>query len=76
MHTLRALARTSPRLVSSFGVICVISALCGSTRHANAQATEIKFDANANFLKLPAGMNFGEVTGIAINRTKIGRAHV
>ena len=50
-------------------LFCAASVMCGSSRVANAQATEIKFEADANFLKLPAGMNFGEVTGLAINRT-------
>ena len=28
---------------------------------------EIRFDARADFLKLPPGMNFGEVAGVAVN---------
>jgi len=30
-----------------------------------APVPEIQFEASADFLKLPAGMNFGEVAGIA-----------
>jgi NHL repeat len=33
-------------------------------------AHEIAFDSTPNFLKLPEGMNFGEVTGIAVNSQK------
>jgi DNA-binding beta-propeller fold protein YncE len=36
-----------------------------------AQVPEIRFDATADFLKLPAGMFFGEVAGIAVD----GRRH-
>ena len=31
------------------------------------RAPEIPFDSVANFFKLPAGMNFGEVPGVAVN---------
>ena len=44
---------------------CVLCVLCG--QFAGAQASEIRFDANADFLKPPAGMSFGEVTGVAVN---------
>jgi len=49
---------------------CVFCVLCGAVAVANAQVAEIKFDANADFLKPPAGLNFGEVTGIAVNKAK------
>jgi hypothetical protein len=49
-------------------LVCVL--LCGGVAIANAQVAEIKFDANADFLKPPAGLNFGEVTGIAVNKAK------
>jgi hypothetical protein len=49
-------------------LICVL--LCGGVAVANAQVAEIKFDANADFLKPPAGLNFGEVTGLAVNKAK------
>ena len=51
-------------------VFCVFCVLCGYTSSAQAQVAEIKFDANADFLKPPAGLNFGEVTGIAVNKAK------
>ena len=51
-------------------LVCVFCVFCGLTRSAQAQASEIKFDANADFLKPPAGLNFGEVTGIAVNKAK------
>jgi len=54
-----------PRLRSLVAVLC---ALASAT--ASAQVAEIKFDANADFLKPPAGLNFGEVTGIAVNKAK------
>ena len=34
---------------------------------AQTAVPEIPFDANADLLKLPAGMNFGEVAGVAVN---------
>ena len=49
--------------------ICVLCALCGLQQVANAQVTEIKFDADANFLKPAAGTYFGEVTGLSLNNT-------
>ena len=42
------------------------------TAVAEAQVPEIRFEADANALKLPAGMYFGEVTGIDID----ARRHV
>ena len=44
----------------------------GSTLGAQATPPEIPFDASIDFLKLPAGMNFGEVAGVAID----ARRHV
>ena len=35
--------------------------------HAQQPPPEIPFDAAPNFLKLPPDMNFGEVSGIAVN---------
>src|SRR4051812_16204043 len=34
---------------------------------AQAAVPEIAFDANADLVKLPVGMNFGEVAGVAVN---------
>src|SRR5499427_7204408 len=39
--------------------------------HEVAPVPEIQFEASADFLKLPAGMSFGEVAGIAVD----GRKH-
>src|SRR4029434_8238420 len=39
---------------------------------AEQAVPEIPFDSVPNFLKLPAGMNFGEVPGVAVN----SRGHV
>jgi hypothetical protein len=48
-------------------VLCVI---CGEVAVAQGQVAEIKYDANADVLKLPANMYFGEVTGLAVNAQK------
>ena len=37
---------------------------------AGAQPTEIKFDADANALRLPPGRHFGEVTGVDVDARK------
>ena len=42
-------------------------ALAAQAGLAQQAVPEIRFDANAEFLALPAGMNFGEVAGIAMN---------
>src|SRR6266498_3641081 len=34
---------------------------------AQQAVPDIPFDSTADFLKLPAGMNFGEVAGVAVN---------
>src|SRR6185503_16798477 len=39
---------------------------------AQQTAPELQFDSVPDFLKLPAGMNFGEVPGVAVN----SRGHV
>jgi ABC-type molybdate transport system substrate-binding protein len=44
--------------------------LSGDTRGVEGpskSAPEIQFESVADFLKLPAGMNFGEVSGVAVN---------
>ncbi len=53
---------------SLVSLACALGVLAGAGVRAAAQVAEIKFDATADFLKLPAGMNFGEVTGLAINK--------
>jgi DNA-binding beta-propeller fold protein YncE len=39
----------------------------GPTVIAQQSVPEIPFDGDINFLKLPAGMNFGEASGVAVN---------
>jgi len=46
--------------------LSVVFMLLASTAFAQ-QVPEIPFDANINFLKLPADMNFGEASGVAVN---------
>jgi len=41
--------------------------LVAGSSAAQQRAPEIAFDSVPNFLKLPAGMNFGEVSGVAVN---------
>lgn len=48
--------------------VLVLLAVLSAT--ANAQVTEIKYDANPDVLKLPANMYFGEVTGLAVGPNK------
>ncbi|MEO5816313.1 MAG: peptidyl-alpha-hydroxyglycine alpha-amidating lyase family protein [Gemmatimonadaceae bacterium] len=42
-------------------------ALSPSIAKAQEAPPEIRFDANADLVKLPAGMNLGEVVGVAVN---------
>src|SRR6478735_8569615 len=53
---------------------CLFAVLVLLAAPSFAQQTvpDIPFDYVANFLKLPAGMNFGEVPGVAVN----SRGHV
>ncbi len=48
----------------------MFSAIWMSAAHAQSVVPEIAFDSAPNFFKLPAGMYFGEVTGIAVNSKK------
>jgi DNA-binding beta-propeller fold protein YncE len=52
-------------LFCSFAFCCF--ALAASPLFAQQAAPEIAFDSVPDFLKLPAGMNFGEVPGVAVN---------
>src|SRR4051794_30895549 len=47
--------------------LAVIALLGAVTASAQAPVPEIAFDGNVNFLKLPADMNVGEVSGVAVN---------
>jgi DNA-binding beta-propeller fold protein YncE len=48
-------------------ILFALIALAGATAYAQQPVPEIPFDSVPNFLKLPADMNFGEVSGIAVN---------
>jgi DNA-binding beta-propeller fold protein YncE len=50
-----------------FAVAGAIAFGLGQVPHAQQAPPEIPFDAAPNFLKLPNDMNFGEVSGIAVN---------
>src|SRR6516164_9757493 len=48
--------------------LCIVALLVLGSVPASAQTVpEIEFDSVADFLKLPPGMNFGEVPGVAVN---------
>jgi hypothetical protein len=56
-------------------MMCGVAAIVTSAASAGAQqqaadVPEIRFDASIDFLKLPAGMNFGEVAGVAVDARK------
>ena len=46
--------------------IAIVALLAAATSYAQP-VPEIPFDGNINFLKLPADMNVGEVSGVAVN---------
>jgi len=48
-------------------ILFALIALASATSYAQQPVPEIPFDSVPNFLKLPADMNFGEVSGIAVN---------
>jgi len=48
-------------------ILFALIALAGTTSYAQQPVPEIPYDSVPNFLKLPAEMNFGEVSGIAVN---------
>jgi DNA-binding beta-propeller fold protein YncE len=47
--------------------IAVVFALLATTSSAQQPVPEIPFDSAPNFFKLPADMNFGEASGVAVN---------
>jgi DNA-binding beta-propeller fold protein YncE len=47
--------------------VVLLLALAPSPAVAQQTVPEIRFDATADLLKLPAGMNFGEVAGVAVS---------
>ena len=48
-------------------ILFALMALPAPTSYAQQPVPEIPFDSVPNFLKLPADMNFGEVSGVAVN---------
>ena len=48
-------------------ILLTLIVLAGASSYAQQPVPEIPFDSVPNFLKLPADMNFGEVSGIAVN---------
>src|SRR5437867_7292543 len=52
--------------------LIALSMLLAAPSFAQQRVPEIVFDSVPNFLKLPPGMNFGEVPGVAVN----ARGHV
>jgi len=48
-------------------VIALIALLSAAPSFAQSPVPEIPFEGNINFLKLPADMNVGEVSGVAVN---------
>jgi sugar lactone lactonase YvrE len=48
-------------------VLTLLVVLLASPTLAQQSAPDIPFDSVADFFKLPAGMNFGEVSGVAVN---------
>ena len=48
-------------------IVIAIIALLGVAPHAQQAVPDIPFDSVPNFLKLPADMNLGEASGVAVN---------
>ena len=49
-------------------LLCAVCCVCASMFATAQQAVpELPFDSVPDFLKLPPGMNFGEVSGVAVN---------
>ena len=48
-------------------LICALFLLAAAPAFAQQAVPDIPFDSTADFLKLPAGTNFGEVPGVAVN---------
>ena len=46
--------------------LVAVTLVCCSSAHAQ-YAPSIPFEADAEFLRLPDGMNFGEVPAVAVN---------
>src|SRR5438552_3813280 len=57
----------SPREGTMKKSIFALFLLVAAPAVAQQRVPDIPFDSSADFLKLPAGMNFGEVPGVAVN---------
>ncbi|HEY2851738.1 MAG TPA: peptidyl-alpha-hydroxyglycine alpha-amidating lyase family protein [Gemmatimonadaceae bacterium] len=53
--------------MNSIRISLAIVALTAATAGAQQTVPEIPFEASVDFLKLPAGMNFGEVAGVTVD---------
>ena len=51
----------------SIRIALTIVVLTAVGAHAQQTVPELPFEASVDFLKLPAGLNFGEVAGVAID---------
>jgi DNA-binding beta-propeller fold protein YncE len=60
-------AQTTREMPMKTCILIVFFALVASPLFAQQSAPEIPFDSVPDFLKLPPGMNFGEVPGVAVN---------
>ena len=52
------------------GLIALLMVASAIPAFAQQPAPEIAFDADANFLKLPANMYLGEIAGVAVNKAR------
>ena len=52
--------------------LALLLLLLAAPASAQQTAPELQFDSGPDFLKLPPGMNFGEVPGVAVN----SRGHI
>src|SRR5258705_10595449 len=58
-------AVASPAEGTMKALLCALFLLAGGSAFAQQAVPDIAFDSSADFLKMPAGMNFGEVPGVA-----------
>ena len=60
-------AATITGMKSRLAVLFVMLALGAPSALAQQRPPDLPFESNPEFLQLPAGMNFGEVPGVAVN---------
>ena len=56
-----------PAVVALAAIATCAAVVTPQLLHGQSPVPDIRFDANADFLKMPAGMHLGEVAGIAVN---------